>query len=366
MKNNRFKTVLFIILVSFMLSSLSACNNSDEKFESNPHTSFSASEASDTSKQNDNQNSASQPETQIKCVNPLTGLETDKSSVNSRPTAVMINNIEYAQPLMGVSKADIIYECLVEGGITRLVAIYNNVSNVGTIGSIRSARPPFIEIARGFQALYIHCGTSTQANQLLKSGVINSFDLSNYNSMAWRDNNRVNQGYSYEHTLVTDGKTIVSGANQNGVDMTVSYKYPQKFGSNSQVTGGSSAKNITARFSGYKSTSFEYNEKEKTYIVSQFGEEMYDSTYSTRNTADNILVLSVNSYLIDDEHINLDLVGSGYGYYMNGGKAIKIQWSKADSDSPIEYKTESGDELIMKPGRQYVCCIPLTENVVFS
>lgn len=338
----------FIILLSLSMTaaSFTACQNNK-----NPQT--------DNSYQS-NTNS----EIQQNNINKLTGLSTN--NINLRPVAVMINNIEYAQPLMGISKADIIYECLVEAGITRLLAVYSDISDIETIGSIRSARPPFIEIARGFQALYIHCGTSTQANAMLKDNVINSFDVNESNNWAWRDQDRLNQGYSTEHTLVTDGKTIFNNAKNSNIDMTISYNYPQKFGDNSQVNNGSSAENITAEFSSYKSTSFKYDTKENTYIVSQFGEEMYDDTYNKHNTADNVIVLNVNSYLIDKEHVNLDIVGDGSGYYFYGGKAVKIMWHKNSSDSPIIYTVENGDELIMKPGRQYVCCIPLSYTVEFS
>lgn len=363
MKKYLKKSLAIVLCTSAITVFLSACTSNDTS--QNNSSVIQNSQSS----QNSINLTSSEYSSQIsvdEILNPLTGVPTDKNSVNSKPIAVMINNIEYAQPLMSISKADIIYECLVEGGITRLVAIYKDASDVGTIGSIRSARPPFIEIARGFQAVYFYCGTSTQAQDLLNTGVIENFDLGNYASWAWRDEERLNNGYSSEHTLVTDGKTLVNNSKINGVNMTVSYDYPQKFGDNSQVKNGMPATSITAKFSGYKSTSFKYDENEKVYIVSQFGEEMYDDTYDIHNTAENVFVLNVNSYLIDDEHVNLDIVGSGDGYYMNSGKAIKIKWSKSNSDSPIQYKTENGEELIMTPGRQYVCCIPLSESVNFS
>lgn len=362
---NNFKKSVTIILASLMTASaMAACGTPDSE---NSKPSEVSQESSKVSVE-ENSKEVSQTSTakETKYTNSLTGLPSDKDISKQRPVAVMINNIEYAQPLMSVSKADIIYECLVEGGITRLLAVYKNPESVGTIGSIRSARPPFIELARGFQAVYVHCGTSTQANEILKTGVLNSFDLGIYSSWAWRDQERLDKGYAVEHTLVTDGKTIAENAADNGVDMTVSYTYPQKFGDNSQVNSGSTAEKITVPFSSYKTTSFEYDEKENVYVVSQFGEEMYDSTYDVHETVENVLVLNVNSYLIDDEHVNLDIVGTGEGYYINGGKSIKIKWSKADSDSPLRYTTEDGDELIMKAGRQYVCCIPLSNQAEIS
>ena len=88
-------------------------------------------------------------------VNPLTGLATDTDISGKRPFAVMINNIRVATPQCGISKADIIFETLAEGGLTRLMAVYQDIEDVGTIGSVRSARPYYIDIAMGFDAIFV-------------------------------------------------------------------------------------------------------------------------------------------------------------------------------------------------------------------
>lgn len=305
-------------------------------------------------------------ESTARFFNPLTGLEMDEKLLNTKPVAIMINNIEYAQPLLGISKADIAYECLVEGGITRIVAVYKDVASVGTIGSIRSARPPFIELARGLDALYIYCGTSKQADTLLKQNVLDHFDVAYYSDMAWRDSERIAAGYATEHTLVTDGQKLFSLAESYGVDMTTESSYTQKFGTNSQCLQGKAANEITAKFSGYKTTTFKYDTNTRKYTVEQFGEAQYDDTYDCNNAVENVLVLNVNSYLIDDEHVNLDLVGNGSGYYFTQGKYIPIKWSKANADSPLIYTDEKGTELIMAAGRQYVCCVPLNNIPTIS
>ena len=74
-------------------------------------------------------------------VNPLTGMPMEEEYESLRPVAVMLNNLKAAQPQLGVSRADIIYEVPAEGGITRMLAVYQTLDNVETLGSIRSARP---------------------------------------------------------------------------------------------------------------------------------------------------------------------------------------------------------------------------------
>ena len=73
------------------------------------------------------------PEVEEVFVNPLTGLPMEEEFVNDRPVAVMINNLKAALPQQGVSQADIIYEVLAEGGITRMLGVYQSVEGVGKI-----------------------------------------------------------------------------------------------------------------------------------------------------------------------------------------------------------------------------------------
>ena len=87
-------------------------------------------------------------------VNPLTGLPMEPEYEQNRPVAVMLNNLKKAQPQLGVSLADIIYEVPAEGGITRMLGVYQTLEGVGNLGSIRSARPYYIELALGHDALF--------------------------------------------------------------------------------------------------------------------------------------------------------------------------------------------------------------------
>ena len=78
----------------------------------------------------------------------------------NRPVAVMLNNLKAAQPQLGVSQADIIYEVPAEGGITRMLGVFQTLEGVGDLGSIRSARPYYLELALGHDALFVHAGGS--------------------------------------------------------------------------------------------------------------------------------------------------------------------------------------------------------------
>ena len=93
---------------------------------------------------------------------PLTGLPCDEDLSGTRPAAVMLNNLKSALPQQGNSQADIIYEVLAEGGITRMLGIYQHPERVGPIGSVRSARQYFWELSQGHNAVFIHAGGSPE------------------------------------------------------------------------------------------------------------------------------------------------------------------------------------------------------------
>ena len=95
--------------------------------------------------------------------NDLTGeWVTDRTEEYGRPIAVMLNNISDAMPQCDIGKADIVYEMKVEGGITRLLGIFNDYSNLEKLGSIRSCRPYYVTVAMEYDAIYMHYGQSPQ------------------------------------------------------------------------------------------------------------------------------------------------------------------------------------------------------------
>ena len=300
-------------------------------------------------------------------INDLTGLPIDKDYVNNRPVAVMINNVQQAQPLLGVSAADVMYECLVEGSITRIMAVFKNPYDVDVIGSIRSARPYFINLAKGMDAIYIHVGGSTQAFQMLNSGMIDSINLDVYTEYMWRDNNR-RYSLGYEHSAVTSGKLLKDAIdNKNFRTIYSNFTPNQKFGNVTQVQSGKECSEMKVTFSWYKNTVFTYDKIKNTYLISQFEKEQIDGNSNEQNSKPNILALYVNTYPIDNGPLQqLDLAGTGEGYYMNSGKVIPINWKRFRDDSQFEFTDKNGKALIMNPGKIYICCVPFEGNIEFN
>lgn len=307
---------------------------------------------------------SSQAETKATNLNDLTGLPIDKSLVNARPVCIMINNIQKAQPLIGVSKADIMYECLVEGGITRIMACFKDPYNVDQIGSIRSARPYYIDIASSMDGIYVHEGGSTEALDMLKGGSYHDatdFSLGAHNQYMWRDEWR-KKNLGYEHSVLTSGEKLKQGISDLGFDTKYKSGYSSKLkfsDKNNSLDNGETANKLTATFSNYKTTTFDYDSKNQTYLISQFGTAQKDG--NTQNSKQNVIAFYIPTYTEpnSDKLQQMDLVGSGEGYYLSHGKAVKITWHKDSvADSPFYYTTSDGKDLVMYPGQTYVCCVP--------
>ena len=132
----------------------------------------------------------------FKYVAPLTGLGTNEE-LPKRVVMVMINNAPQARPQSGLDSADIVYEVLAEGSITRLVGLYHS-REPKVIGPVRSIRPYYIDIGSGFEAIMVHAGGSPDALTTLK-GMAHMDEIYNAGGFFWRENFR-----KAPHNLYTD------------------------------------------------------------------------------------------------------------------------------------------------------------------
>lgn len=151
-----------------------------------------------------------EPEPVLPYTNPLTGEGCEVDVGARRPIAVMLNNLKKALPQVGVSQADVIYEILAEGGITRMMAVFQDVAGAGEIGTVRSARDYYASLAYGHDAVYLHAGGSPQAYEFIKSRGVTALDCVNgpyEGTLFWRDQER-RRSAGLEHSVLTSSETI--------------------------------------------------------------------------------------------------------------------------------------------------------------
>lgn len=296
--------------------------------------------------------------------NELTG-EWSADFVSKRPVACMINNLKEALPSASTKQADIIYECMVEGGITRIMPIFSSYEAIEKLGSVRSARHYYINIANEYDAIYVHYGQSKPAETILNKNVIDNINGMTYDAGFYRESTRV-----APHNAYTTGEQIVKGIEDLGYSADYSEAHEKVLSFNEEDTdlaNGSDANTIHVNFSNYSQPYFIYNEDKKLYERYEYGEPQVDELAAED---DNILdfknvIIMISSYECinpDNDLQDLKQVGEGEGYYCTNGKYIPITWKKSSDNAKTKYYTEDGEELLLNPGKTWISIIGDGEN----
>ncbi len=303
-------------------------------------------------------------------TNPLTGEPTDSDLSGQKPVTVVLNNIRAAMPQQGNSTADIIYEAVAEGGITRMLAVYQDPADLTTIGSVRSARDCFLDLALGHDGVFVHAGGSHYVyDTLAQLGVddVDGVKGTNASGIFYRDPDRTpGVTYALEHTMMADGETLVKNLTANGIlgPHSQGYQYEMNFTADGTPADGENANTVTVSFSSYKTTTFRYDSAKKVYLVEQYDEPFIDGNDNTQISTTNLLVLKTDYSFMDDGYYSDVKLTSGSGYFACGGKMIPITWEKGNHYDQLRYYTADGKPLTLGVGKSFVCIIPTSQSVV--
>lgn len=286
-------------------------------------------------------------------ANPLTGVEelTKEKSLD-RPVAIMVNNISVAQKVQtGLSKADIVYETEVEGGITRLLAVFQDISKVEKIGTVRSARYAYIDLAMGHNAIYIHHGQDPNYA---------APHLKDTQTMALSESNagyRAKNGLASEHTLYGYGNKIWDYLTKNkyNTKLTKATNWQNFADKDTQITYTNTANTVDVKFSNSYESVFKYDTEKGKYVRFFKTTERKDYFTNESEYFKNVFVLqtSITDYPIK-KYRKIDL-SSGSGYYCVNGTYTPIKWSKGNSSSSFVFTNEDGSPLTVNQGNSWVC-----------
>ncbi len=156
-------------------------------------------------------------------IAPLTG-EAVAEEVTQRPIIVTINNHPAARPQSGLAAADMFYEMLAEGNVTRLLAVYQS-KLPENVGPVRSARSYFVDMAKGFGAFYVAHGYSPEAKSMLSNNVVDNINGMNYDGTLFK---RSKERVAPHNSYIT-AENILNGAEKVGASMNYSEKVRQTF-----------------------------------------------------------------------------------------------------------------------------------------
>ncbi len=291
--------------------------------------------------------------------NPLTGETVEEDMSTLRPYLVMINNIRVAQPQEGISKADIIYELMEEGGITRMMAFFLDMEDVDCVGSIRSARKYNVSVALAYDGILVHAGGSDEAlNYIDAMGVDDLCSVrGRYTGNAfYRDSGR--QSYGIEHSLFGNGELLVQSAANRGYWADHSEGYDGTYGLTFSETAADQcigdANRIYITYDAGKTMNFYYDAEKGTYTGEQFG-STYADDYTIPVEFKNVLVINADTHLQSDGlHLTIDLLGEGSGYFCCGGRYVPIRWYRDGESDNFHYTLEDGTPLALGIGKTFV------------
>ena len=366
-----------VILLTFF--TLTACNSPADTLADSSSQITQSAETAETTVQTtitttETTTETTPPVTTVKPtsgINLLTGKPSASGISGSRPIAVTVNNIKTSLPQYGTSAADIIYEAPVEGGITRLLAIYENYSTVPRVCSIRSARYYFPLIANGMDAVYIHWGLDMSiAKDTMERLGINHFDGGYVGSPLFgRDKNRVGV-YASEHTGYLDGPKLKSYFDSNKVRTSVKSEYEKtafNFSPNTVKPPAGAANKAVLSFSPTYFSTFTYDTSSGKYLKQHSGSAHIDSVSGKQLAFENVFILKTKIAPLAGNGVLMDIdLTSGSGYYLSEGGYQPVLWSKADDNSPITFTTADGKPLSVNKGKSYIGIIGTDKSVTIS
>ena len=319
----------------------------------------------------------------------LTGAE---RSTNSRPVAVMVNNIansqrQNARPQRGIGSADLLIEAKVEGGITRLCAVFSDADSIPEVGPIRSGRDQFLQLLMPWDILYYHDGESIFCTQFvsvygysgLNIGGKNYFKTPIHPIVSHRNNR--GRDVAYEHTEFTSAKEIKQAANDAGISLSYPYEgtffrfadYRTK--AVNTLEGTPAAKSISITHSASYKTSFAYNSWNKNYKMSMYSnrtkkfESTVDELTGKQLAFDNVVVCFANiaAYAGDSHDVQeAQYVQGGEAYLFTRGGVQTGRWEKNHPTQPLKLYADSGEEMTLNRGKTYFALVDDDEWANFS
>lgn len=302
----------------------------------------------------------------------LTGIWMDEELVNKRPYAIMLNNIKAASPQSGISEASILYEILVEGGITRLMGIFEQLTSndVDRIGSVRSARHYFVSFADVYDAIFVHYGETKYATSKIKSiGINNLSGLSSLEStIFYRDNSISSPNNAFASASGILKATEIKGyRTEYRENFNKIFEFYKK---DKDLKDGKDVYKIQLGFSSYTTPYFVYDKKSKLYNRFQYGVEHTDANTKNQLQFKNIIVQFVSEWNIDKNgYQTMDIENSsGEGLYLTNGKLINITWDKNEATKSMNFYNQDKEKLKLNSGKIYIAVFPSSrkDNIIIE
>lgn len=289
-----------------------------------------------------------EPEPEPAPVSPLSGVPLVSPGTL---VAAVVDNSSSARPQTGLSEADVVYEVLAEGGITRLLALYHSRAPE-VVGPIRSTRPYFTMLAKEWNAILAHCGGSEEGlGEIKRLNVISAnemYDPTGY----FRDTSR-----AAPHNLYMSVPGVRNRVKNELPEPTPRWELA--------LAQGDPASSIRIRYG--PEYEVKYVLEDGKYMRYVNGSPHRDKETGSQLFASTIVVQYARSrvayaYLA----LDVELVGKGKAEYFIGGVPSEGTWEKASKESPTRYLDRDGKTVAFAPGQIWIQIVPLEAQVTYE
>ena len=299
-----------------------------------------------------------------------------------RPLGVMIENTPDARPQSGLSFADVVYEGVAEGGITRFLAVFY-CQDAGIVGPVRSARTYFIDFLSeyGNSPLYAHVGGANTPGPANALGQIDQYGWTGYNDLNqfsvgfptyYRDEQRGGRPVATEHTMYSVTSSLWAvGATRKLTNTDADGKVwnttfvPYLFKSDAPLADRPASQSVHIEFWADPTymADWKYDRQSNTYLRSTGGAEHDDRNTHKQLTTKNIVVMYMKESHADDGYENnVHLLyadkGTGNAIVIRDGKQIKATWNKASRTGRTKLLASDGSEVQFDRGKIWFEIVP--------
>jgi len=290
----------------------------------------------------------------------LDGLIVAAADANKLPICVMIENAAFSgvRPQSGLASASLVYEMIVEGGITRLMAVYSG-EQTDPIGPVRSARDTYLEFASELDCMYTHAGGSYTASQALWDLHMKDLDALREPKYFWRDPNKVSP-----HNLFTKTGNLeeaaINGHSWKNEPTYTAWLWREDNKNRKQSGEEGYVSDVSIEFGGAYNVEYKFNYENNNYERLNGGVNHIDDNTGKVLTVRKVIVEKVPPgwYLEGKGRINFAVTGEGEAYIFQEGEMIKGKWKKPNRLARTMFYDEDGDEIEFVRGNAWIEIVP--------
>lgn len=310
---------------------------------------------------------------------PLTGEWISGDLENQRPIAVMIPNENACLPQYGISNADVLYECSVEGNMTRLMAVFKDWKNMDRIGNIRSCRDYYVYWAKEWDAVYCHIGGPFYILPIINDPTTDNITGAALASDSSQKKGLVDAAFyrtddrKAPHNAYTSGDRILSAMQKLNYSETYTENYEGEHFKFASASSPNTLEQYSSQITANKidlsgpypmtKTYFEYNESDGLYYRfqgMQKGDEKHIDGANNQQLAFKNVIIQIAHYETRDANGYLGFQchdDTKDGYFFTNGKGIHVRWKKSSDYGATRFYDDDGNEIVLNPGKTNICII---------